>query len=211
MLMKVGSNERIILSILKQYPSISDSQLKFVFQHVSHKRIKFHQTMRRLRGKKLVDRKRNKIIASNFSLPQSVTDDYVARLLSDVTIESSVPHLRLGGKEKKILVILSKVEKMSFQFLSSILDEKPENIFPVIKRLEEKGLVVGYESPIRHKNARGRWFRPKNYGLTDSGKYASATKLGGFNLDPKLNKVLSHTSNDLEQLKTAFYGTLNIR
>ncbi len=118
--------------------------------------------------------------------------------------------LRLGKKAKTILYVLSKINQASLQFLVTCTMQKTENIFPVLQRLEDNKLIYGYDSPIRHRNARGRWYRPKHYRITNAGKIVSK-KIDRLDIDNRTERIMAKASKDATELKSEFYGMLNIK
>ncbi|NIP62689.1 MAG: hypothetical protein GWN01_03605 [Nitrosopumilaceae archaeon] len=210
--MKIGNNEKILAILIRTYPNISDNKLRLLFQYVTGKNIKLKRTLVSLRNKRLVYKNSNRLypdVSDKLKLGNAKTLVSLAKELgnSNQVLEKN---LRLGKKEKAVLYILSKINQSSLQFLATCTVQKTENIFPVLKRLEENELIHSYTSPIRHRNANGRWYRPKHYKITEMGKIISK-KIDRYDLDQKIDDILTKATTEAQELRAGLHGILNIK
>ncbi|WP_299290113.1 hypothetical protein [Nitrosopumilus sp.] len=203
--MRIGNNEKTVLSIIKKHPDISENSLHILFLLVTGKKLRLWRTIESLREKQLIEE--GKFILKNFEIKipnLELKEDFLNKY-SNID-----ENLRLGKKEKLILFILSKIKSASFQFLIKCTEESKENLFPVVQRLEEQELIQGYHSPIRHVNSNGKRYRPKHYQITKLGFLVKDIKLTDFQCDNKILKTISKTEKQIKQMEYDFQDILNV-
>ena len=203
--MIIGNNEKIILAIIKKYPNITEYSLHILFLQITGKKLRLWRTINSLRNKKLLKSKKFMLQNKSIDLPNLEIDN---NFLNEHLIIDK--NLRLGKKEKLILYILSKIKRASFQFLIVCCNESKENLFPVLQRLYERKLIHGYNSPIKHLDAKGRKYNPKYYSITELGILVSNIKLTNFECNKKIQNMLKKTENHVAEIESAFHGMLNI-
>ncbi len=166
--MKLGNNERIVLAILKKYPNINEKQLGGVFSIISKKSGRIDTITHSLKIKGFMkDGERlslHKQSLKDMDLPEIPINKEQVRNLKHMD------EVKLGKIGKSIIYILKKTEKSSLQFLSAFFQKPTKNIYAIVQRLEEKNIVLSYNSRIRRLNSAGRKYHPKYYVLTDIGK-----------------------------------------
>jgi DNA-binding PadR family transcriptional regulator len=166
--MKIGNNEKIVLGILKKFPKIDEKQLGVLFTIISKKKGRIDTITHSLKIKGLMTNTRDfsidKQAIKGLDLPEiSISKEQVREL-------KRFDGIKLGKLGKSIIYLLEKTEKSSLQFLSTFFQKPTKNIYAIMQRLEEKNIVISYNSRIRRLNSAGRRYYPKYYTLTDNGK-----------------------------------------
>lgn len=201
--MRIGNDEKIIFSLLKKYPQLSDTNLQVLFTILTNKKRDTSKITQSLRIKNLIDDKR-------IPINNSATDVLVLEVKIDKEIIDNLQNLdefiKLGKTAKSILYILSKIKKSSLQFLSEFLGKSARNTYAIMKRLEEKNLVYSYNSKIYHLNTRGRRFSPKYYVITDLGKIIARIKTDTES-HANLDKLLQSTQGEIGIMHNIFKST----
>ncbi|QLH07295.1 hypothetical protein [Nitrosopumilus ureiphilus] len=166
--MKLGNNEKIVLAILKKYPNIDEKQLGGLFSIVSKKSGRIDTITHSLKIKGFMTDSDyfsvNKQVIKNIDLPEIIINKEQVRDLKHID------EIKLGKLGKSIIYILERTEKSSLQFLSTFFQKPTKNIYAIMQRLDEKNIVISYNSRIRRFNSAGRKYHPKYYILTDIGK-----------------------------------------
>jgi len=166
--MKLGDNEKIVLAILKKYPKINEKQLDSIFSIVSQKKGRIDTIKHSLKIKGLITGTNNLSIdrqaIKNINLPEIIISKEHVRDLKYIDV------IKLGELGKSIIYVLEKTEKASLQFLSLFFQKPTKNIYAILQRLEERNMVISYNSRILRRNSVGRRYYPKYYVLTDYGK-----------------------------------------
>lgn len=166
--MKLGDSEKIVLAILKKYPKINEKQLNDIFIIITKKKGRIDTITHSLKIKGLMSNGKNFLVdkhaIKNIDLPKiNISNEYVKIL-------KEMDEIKLGKLGKSIIYILEKTEKSSLQFLSAFFQKPPKNIYAILQRLEEKNMLISYNSRIRRVNSAGRKYHPKYYVLTEHGK-----------------------------------------
>lgn len=202
--MRIGNDEKIVFSLLKKYPTLTEKNLQLLFLFLTNKKRDTSKILQSIRLKGMIDNK-NQVIT------ESAQDIFV-----DIRIENEIldnlqnleEFIKLGKTAKSILFILSKIKKSSLQFLANSLNESTRNIYAVLKRLEEKNLVYSYNSKIYHLNSRGRRFNPRYYVITDLGKIIARIKTDNKVDKQQIEKLLEKTQSEIESMHKTF-NTVN--
>jgi len=166
--MKLGINERIVLAILKKYTKINEKQLGWLFSIICKKKGRIDHIIHSLKIKGLIVNEKNfsldKQTIKNIDLPEiNINKELVNNL-------KHIDDIKLGKLGKSIIYVLEKTEKSSLQFLSVFFQKPTKNIYAILQRLEEKNIVISYNSRIKRLNSTGKKYHPKYYILTDHGK-----------------------------------------
>jgi DNA-binding PadR family transcriptional regulator len=201
--MRIGNDERIILSLLKKYPTLTEKNLQLLYLFLTNKKRDTAKILQSVRIKGLIDDEN-----------QVVTED-VQDVLVDIQIEKEIldnlqnleEFIKLGKTAKSVLFILSKIKKSSLQFLANSLNESPRNIYAIMQRLEEKHLIYSYNSKIYHLNSRGRRFNPRYYVITDLGKIIARIKTDDKVDQQPIEKLLEKTQSEIESMHKTFNTT----
>jgi len=201
--MRIGNDERIILSLLKKYPTLTEKNLQLLYLFLTNKKRDTAKILQSVRIKGLIDDEN-----------QVITED-VQDVLVDIQIEKEIldnlqnleEFIKLGKTAKSVLFILSKIKKSSLQFLANSLNESPRNIYAVMQRLEEKHLIYSYNSKIYHLNSRGRRFNPRYYVITDLGKIIARIKTDDKVDQQQIEKLLEKTQSEIESMHKTFNTT----
>mgnify|MGYP002632101348 CR=1 FL=1 len=166
--MKLGNNEKIVLSILKKYSDINEKQLDGLFSIVSKKKGRMDTIIHSLKIKGLMRD------VKDFSIDKQATKNID---LLEINIRKEqirdlkhIEDVKLGNLGKSIIYVLEKTEKSSLQFLSMFFQKPTKNIYAILQRLEKKNMLISYNSRIRRLNSAGKKYHPKYYILTDQGK-----------------------------------------
>ncbi|MBI5378288.1 MAG: hypothetical protein HZA82_06660 [Thaumarchaeota archaeon] len=198
--MRIGNDERIILSLLKKYPTLTEKNIQLLFLFMTNKKRDTSKILQSVRIKGLIDEE------------NQVIDESIQDILVDIQIEVEIldnlqnleEFVKLGKTAKSILFILTKIKKSSLQFLANSLNESPRNIYAVMQRLEEKNLIYSYNSKIYHLNSRGRRFNPRYYVITDLGKITARIKTDDRVDQQQIKRILEKTQNEIETMHKAF-------
>lgn len=198
--MRIGNDERIVLSLLKKHPTLTEKNLQLLFLFLTDKKRDTSKILQSVRIKGLIDEENR------------VVDESIQDVLVDIQIEEEIlenlqnleEFIKLGKTAKSILFILSKIKKSSLQFLANALNESPRNIYAVMQRLEEKNLIYSYNSKIYHLNSRGRRFNPRYYVITDLGKITARIKTNDRVDQQQIKKMLEKTQNEIETMHKVF-------
>lgn len=198
--MRIGDNEKIVVSILKKYPKLNNAALQLLFSVITGRKARIDSILFSLKVKGIVDETRGiidsdvKIGDSNFSIDNDIIEN----------INSLSEPMKFGLLAKSILYVISKTEKSSIQFLSVFFNEKENNIYAILKRLEEKNLIASYISRIKHQNKSGRRFNPKYYVITDFGKLWLRTHFDNTKQIKKIDELLANTQREINVITSQF-------
>lgn len=198
--MRIGNDEKLVLSLLKKYHKLTDTNLQLLFAITSNKKRNTNKIIRSLKIKRLIDEKN--------CIMESLQQETLYEIEIDKEILDNITHLdefvKLGKTAKSIIYVLSQIKKSSIQFLVELLDESTRNVYAVLQRLEEKNLVYSYNSKIYHLNTRGRRFSPKYYVITDLGKIMAKLKTDNKVDVKRLDKLLNKTRSEIESMHKTF-------
>lgn len=201
--MRIGNDEKIVFSLLKKYPTLTDINIQALFTILTNKKRNTSKITQSLKIKGLLD-------AKGIPTDDPVADELISEIKIDKEILDNLPKLdefiKLGKTAKSILYVLSKIKKSSLQFLAEFLGESERNTYAIMQRLEEKSLVYSYNSKIYHLNARGRRFSPKYYVITDLGKVVTRIKTDKDNSD-HLDRLLETTQEEIGMMHKIFKNT----
>lgn len=202
--MRIGNDEKIVFSLLKKYPTLTENNLQLLFVYLTNKKRDTSKILQSIKNKELIDKK-NQVIR-NHVLGQDI--------FIDIKIEKGVldnlqnlEFIKLGKTAKSILFILSKIKKSSLQFLAHSLNESTRNVYAVLQRLEEKNLVYSYSSKIYHLNSQRRRFSPKYYIITDLGNVVARIKTDDKVDQQQIGKILEKTQSEIESMHRIFNTT----
>lgn len=166
--MKLGNNEKIVLAILKKYSNVDEKQLGGLFSIISKKTGRMDTIIHSLKIKGFLTDSENfcvdKQMIKNLDLPKIFINPEQVKDLKHIE------GVKLGKLGKSIIYVLDKIEKASLQFLSTFFHTSSKNVYAIMQRLEEKNIVISYNSRIRRLNSSGKKYHPKYYILTDIGK-----------------------------------------
>ncbi len=199
--MRIGNNEKIILSLMKKYKKYDEKELHILFMCATHKKARVDVILHSLRVKGILNKK-NK---PDFSFIDK--DAIMPSMMIPKEILENLEHLtpiKIGTLAKSILYVLLKTEKCSLQFISILFKEPIKNIYAILQRLEEKNFVTSYHSRIKHADVNGRKYNPKYYLLTDLGKTWMLV-YGNEELDVNnINKALEKIDGERKRLVSKF-------
>lgn len=166
--MRIGDNEKIILSLMKKYKKYNERELHLLFLSATQKKARVDVILHSLRVKGILN---NNINKPDFSIIDNIElqDIMIPKEVLE-NLEHLVHPIKMGNLAKSILYLILKTEKCSLQFLSMFFKESTNNTYAILQRLEEKNFVTSYHSRIRHVDANGRKYNPKYYILTELGK-----------------------------------------
>ncbi|CDI05659.1 hypothetical protein [Candidatus Nitrosotenuis uzonensis] len=199
--MRIGNNELVIIALLQKYPRLNESEIQYLFTSVTGKKIRVKKILQSLRIKDVVDK--------NFNLDLAAVEKYS---LPEINIESETllnlqqidENFKMGSDAKATLYILSKINKASLQFLANFFHKPIPNTYAILERLEEKNLVYGYHSRIKHVNSMGKGFRPKYYTITDLGRTICKIKADDSINKSEIDQMLNVTHTEIEAMKADF-------
>lgn len=165
--MRIGNNEKTIISLMKKYKKYDEKELYILFLYATQKKARVDVILHSLRIKGILNNKNKPDFSfiDNMELPHMVIPKEILEHLEYLTHT-----IKIGKLAKSILYVLLKTEKCSLQFISLIFKESTKNTYAILQRLEEKNFVTSYHSRIRHVDTNGRKYNPKYYLLTDLGK-----------------------------------------
>lgn len=149
-----------------------------------------------LKRKKFLDNS-NRLTKEGIEFVKSNELDKVKVDRDGIKLDAIEYSIRLGAKEKKLLYILSRIDRGALQLLTLISGERSKNTSLALSRLEEKGLVYGYINKIMFTNSRGIRYRPKYYGITDLGRMVIRNS--------------HYESKEKEQIEASLKQTLELR
>jgi predicted transcriptional regulator len=201
--MRIGNDEKIVFSLLKKYPTLTEKNLQLIFLFLTNKKRNTSKILQSLRIKGLIDKENQVITANNQDI---FVDIRIEREILD-NLQNLEEFIKLGKTAKSILFILSKIKKSSLQFLANSLNESTRNIYAVLQRLEEKNLIYSYNSKIYHLNSRGRRFNPRYYVITDLGKIIARIKTDDKVDQQQIEKLLEKTQREIESMHKTFNTT----
>lgn len=200
--MRIGNNEKIIFSLLKNYPDLSRNDLQVLFTLITHKQARVDLIINSLKRKELID---EQTCAVDYS---EIDEELFPNVQIPKKILDNVRHLdepvKLGKTAKSILYVLYQTKKSSLQFLAKFFKIPIRNTYAILKRLEEKNLVISYNSRIRHVNTLGRHYNPKYYVLTDLGQLWLQIKLDGTINTKHIDKLLEKPQNEIKIMVSNF-------
>ncbi|MBS3923166.1 MAG: hypothetical protein KGZ37_08490 [Nitrosarchaeum sp.] len=199
--MRIGNNEKIVLSLMKKYKKYDEKELHILFLYATQKKARVDIILHSLRIKGILNKKNKPdffliedIELPSTSIPKEVLDN-LGRLTHTI---------KIGSLAKSVLYVLLKTEKCSLQLISMLFKEPVKNIYSILQRLEEKNFVISYHSRIKHVDGNGRKYNPKYYLLTDLGK-TWLLVYGNEDLDiNNINKTLEKLDNERKQLVSKF-------
>lgn len=193
--MRIGDNEKIVVSLLKKYPKLNNTSLQLLFSVLTGRKARIDSILFSLRVKGILDDETGDISDSEIKL-----DDNLLAIDKDIidNIKSLSEPIKFGMLAKSILYVISKTEKSSIQFLSIFFKEKENNIYAILKRLEEKNLIASYISRIRHQNKSGRRFNPKYYVITDFGRLWIRTRFDDAKIIKKIDNLLINAQQEID-------------
>ena len=190
--MRIGNNEKIILSLMKKYKKYDEKELHILFLHTTQKKARVDVILHSLIVKGILNKK-NKPDFSFIDEDTLLPDTVIPKEILD-NLENLTP-TKMGNLAKSILYVLLKTEKCSLQFISMLFKESVKNTYAILQRLEEKNFVTSYHSRIKHVDVNGRKYNPKYYLLTDLGKtwllVYNHKKLDVNNIDKALERLNS--------------------
>ena len=195
--MRIGNNEKIVLSLMKKYKKYGEKELHILFLYATQKKARVDVILHSLRIKGILNKKNKLDFSSidNIELPHIMIPKEILEHLEYLTHT-----IKIGKLAKSILYVLLKTEKCSLQFISLLFKESTKNTYAILQRLEEKNFVTSYHSRIRHVDVNGRKYSPKYYLLTDLGK-TWLLVYGNEKLDiNNINKALEKLDSARKQL-----------
>ncbi len=198
--MRIGNDERIILSLLKKYPTLTAKNIQLLFLVMTNKKRDTSKILQSVRIKGLID-KENQVISKD--VQDVFVDIQIEKEILD-NLQNLEELIKLGKTAKSILFILSKIKKSSLQFLATSLNESTRNVYSILQRLEEKNLIYSYNSKIYHLNSRGRRFSPRYYVITDLGKLTARIKTDDKVDLQQIEKLLEQTQSEIESMHKTF-------
>ncbi|MFB5608749.1 MAG: hypothetical protein ACE5Q5_00810 [Nitrosarchaeum sp.] len=166
--MRIGNNEKIILSLMKKYKKYDEKELHILFLYATQKKARVDVIFHSMKVKGIIHEKTNKpyfSLLEGIELPNTIIPREILE-----NLENLMPIIKMGNLAKSVLYVLFKTEKCSLQFISLFFKESVKNIYAIMQRLEEKNFVTSYHSRIKHVDVNGRKYNPKYYLLTDLGK-----------------------------------------
>lgn len=165
--MRIGNNEKTIISLMKKYKKYDEKELYILFLYATQKKARVDVILHSLRIKGILNKKNKPDFSfiDNIGLQHIVIPKEILEHLEYLTHT-----IKIGKLAKSILYVLLKTEKCSLQFISLLFKESTKNTYAILQRLEEKNFVTSYHSRIRHVDTNGRKYNPKYYLLTDLGK-----------------------------------------
>lgn len=199
--MRIGNNEKIILSLMKKYKKYDEKELHILFLYATQKKARVDVILHSLRIKGILNKKNKPDFSfiDDTELPNTVIPKEILDNLEHLTHT-----IKIGNLAKSILYVLLKTEKCSLQFISLFFKESVKNIYAILQRLEEKNFVTSYHSRIRHVDVNGRKYNPKYYLLTDLGKTWMLV-YGNKKLDVNsINNALEKLDTERKQLVSKF-------
>ncbi|TBR26047.1 MAG: hypothetical protein EPO63_00760 [Candidatus Nitrosotenuis sp.] len=198
--MRIGNDERIILSLLKKHPKLTEKNLQMLYLFLTNKKRDTSKILQSVRIKGLID-KENQVISKD--VQDVFVDIQIEKEILD-NLQNLEELIKLGKTAKSILFILSKIKKSSLQFLATSLNESTRNVYSILQRLEEKNLIYSYNSKIYHLNSRGRRFNPRYYVITDLGKLTARIKTDDKVDLQQIEKLLEQTQSEIESMHKTF-------
>ncbi|MEM3064553.1 MAG: hypothetical protein QW177_04185 [Candidatus Nitrosotenuis sp.] len=199
--MRFGNNELIVMAILKEHPNLNETNLQYLFTSVTGKKIRVKKILQSLRIKDAIDKKLK--IDTKVLQTQAIPDIQIEQEML-VNLEQIDEQFKMGSDAKAALYILSKTNKASLQFLANFFHKPIRNMYAILERLEEKNLVYGYHSRIKHVNSGGKGFRPKYYTITDLGKTMCRIKADSSINKEEIDRMLDVTHKEIEAMKMNF-------
>lgn len=198
--MRIGDNEKIVLSLLKKYPKLDKTALQLLFLVITGRKARIDSILFSLKVKGILDEETGDVVD-----PVDI-DHGLSAIDADIVanIESLSEPMKFGKLAKSVLYVLSKTEKSSIQFLSMFFNERENNIYAILKRLEEKNLIASYVSRIKHQNKSGRRFSPKYYVITDFGRLWIRTHFEDKTSMQKMDDLLTRTQGEIKTIVSRF-------
>lgn len=198
--MKLGNNEKTVLAILNNHRNLTERQLHTIFRSVTKKEGRIDTITHSLRLKGFItnDYSIDKSMIKNIDLPKiSLESEFIKELevLDDV---------KLGSLGKSIIYVLHKTEKSSLQFLSTFFAKPSKNIYAILQRLEERGMVNSYNSRLRRVNSAGRRYHPKYYVLTDHGNVWMEINIDKIKDKDKIDRLLEEPEKQIQNFNLKF-------
>lgn len=198
--MRIGDNEIIVVSLLKKYPKLSNSALQLLFSVITGRKARIDSILFSLKVKGVLDEETGDIVDSDIKINDvsSIDKDIIDN------IESLSEPIKFGVLAKSILYVISKTEKSSIQFLAIFFKEKENNIYAILKRLEERNLIASYVSRIKHHNRSGRRFNPKYYVITQFGRLWIRTRFEDAKHIKKIDNLLANAQQEIKAVASQF-------
>ncbi|MEX2192255.1 MAG: hypothetical protein WD717_02590 [Nitrosarchaeum sp.] len=165
--MRIGNNEKTVLSLMKKYKKYDERELHILFLYAAQKKARVDVILHSLRIKGILNKKNRPDFS--FIEDTELPDIAVPKEILD-NLEHLARTIKIGNLAKSILYVLFKTEKCSLQLISMLFKEPVKNTYAILQRLEEKNFVTSYHSRIKHVDVNGRKYNPKYYLLTDLGK-----------------------------------------
>lgn len=197
--MRLGENERIILSLQKKYPELTNKESQFLFTFLTHKKTRIDLIIHSLKIKGFLKKDGSLIKSSvnNLDLP----DVNIQRNILE-NIRHLDDSIKLGNLAKSILYVISKTEKCSLQFLNAFFNKPVKNVYAILQRLEQKRMVFSFNSRIKHVDAKGRRYNPKYYVITDLGRTWLEIFIVHVMDVKKIDDSLSRFESEINMLKS---------
>lgn len=199
--MRFGENERILYTLMINYPEVNNKGLELLFYVVTHKRIRMETVIHSLEIKGIIESETGK--------PDKEYDELY---LSDISIDPSLVKnlhrletaIKLGQLAKSVLYLIGQTQNASLQFIIRFFGEKERSIYSILQRLEQRDLIVSYSSRIRHTNSIGRRYRPKYYTLTNLGSLWLQVFEHGIQNKEKINEYLKAPQEEIKDMVLEF-------
>lgn len=200
--MKLGENEKIVISLMNQYKITNEKTLQMLFSYATKRKARIDTIIHSLKVKGILDqsaRKINQSAMKKFSIPEIQISDEIIK-----NIKSFEDIIKIGSMGKSIMYVLFKTEQCSLQFLGVFFQKPIKNIYAILSRLEQRNFVFSYNTRIRHVNSSGRRYSPKFYSLTESGNLWTSVHLGEIKDKTSLDELLSKTQNQIQSFSSDF-------
>lgn len=195
--MRLGNNEKTILAILKNHNDLTEKQLNIAFKIITKKNGRIDTILHSLRVKGFIsdseDYSVDLNILQDITLPEISLD---RKLIQEL---ESLDDVKIGRLGKSIIYTLEKTDKASLQFLSTFFKKPTRNIYAILQRLEEKGMLVSYNATIRRVNSAGRRYHPKYYVLTKQGKGWLESNIEDIKDKKQIDTALKKTEEQIQE------------
>ena len=139
--MKLGNNEAIVLSLMKNYPNLDENGLELAFRSLTNKKVRIDSILQSFKIKGIINEKTKKLVLDHYdvNIPNVKLDE---RIVKNLPLFDDV--IKIGKLGKSIMYLLNKTRKASLQFISTFFEKPPRNIYAILQRLEEKNFVLSY-------------------------------------------------------------------
>lgn len=201
--MNLGKNEKIFILLKRRYPNLDTNSIRYLMKVILQKNIRIDNILHSLTLKELINPNNGKL----------------EKIVKDLDIKENIPVFKkevlnnlkyfekpiaVGKVGKSIMYLLYKTKKSSLKFIVSFFKMPSANIYAILKRLEEKNLVLSYHSRIKHKNSSGKRFSPKYYSLTSLGNVWLEINGSDITTKDKINEFLKKPQDEIMDLITKF-------